>query len=203
MKGHFKSWIVMALVVMGLAAAGDAVVKTGSAAPDFTLTDINGKSHSLSSFKGKYVVLEWVNHGCPFVKKHYETGNMQALQNEFTGKQVVWLSIASSAKGKEGYMTAAEWNAANAEHKSAATAVLLDEKGKVGKTYGAKTTPHMYIVNPDGILIYQGAIDDKASTNKGDVKGAKNYVRQALNESMAGKPVSTATTEAYGCSVKY
>lgn len=175
----------------------------GSPAPAFTLTDTNGKQHNLSDFKGKYVVLEWVNLGCPFVKKHYESGNMQATQKKAVEKGVVWLSVNSSAKWKQGNLSPAAWNEEIADRKMSSTAVLLDESGEVGKSYGAKTTPHMYVVNPDGILIYKGAIDDKPSTNKADIAGARNYVLAALDESMAGKPVSTASTQSYGCSVKY
>jgi peroxiredoxin len=175
----------------------------GSPAPAFTLTDTKGKQHNLADFKGKYVVLEWVNFGCPFVKKHYESGNMQATQKKAVDRGVVWLSVCSSAEGKQGHMDAADWNEQIAERKLASTAVLIDESGAVGKTYGAKTTPHMYIVNPDGVLIYKGAIDDKPSTNKDDIPGARNHVLAALDESMAGKPVSTASTTPYGCSVKY
>ncbi len=175
----------------------------GSPAPAFTLTDTKGKQHNLADFKGKYVVLEWVNFGCPFVKKHYESGNMQATQNKAVDKGVVWLSVCSSAKFKQGNMSAADWNEEIADRKMASTAVLIDESGEVGRAYGAKTTPHMYIVNPDGVLIYRGAIDDKPNTNKDDIPGARNYVLAALDESMAGKPVSTASTTPYGCSVKY
>jgi peroxiredoxin len=181
--------------------AADTII--GMKAPAFSLTDINGKTISLADFKGKYVVLEWTNFGCPFVKKHYESGNMQTLQKDETSKGVVWLSIASSAKGKEGYMNATEWQNAVKEHKSMATTVLLDEKGVVGRLYGAKTTPHMFVINPNSELIYMGAIDDKSSYDKEDIKDAKNYVRTALNEAMAGKKVSVAETKSYGCSVKY
>ena len=175
----------------------------GSPAPAFTLTDTKGKQHKLADFKGKHVVLEWVNFGCPFVKKHYESGNMQATQKKAVDKGVVWLSVCSSADGKQGHMEAAEWNEEIADRKMASTAVLIDESGAVGKAYGAKTTPHMYIVNPNGVLVYKGAIDDKPSTNKDDIPGARNYVLAALDETMAGKPVSTASTTPYGCSVKY
>ncbi len=175
----------------------------GSPAPAFTLTDSKGKQHNLADFKGKHVVLEWVNFGCPFVKKHYESGNMQATQKKAVDQGVVWLSVCSSAKWKQGHMSAADWNEEIADRKMASTAVLIDESGEVGKTYGAKTTPHMYIVNPDGVLVYKGAIDDKPSTNKDDIPGARNHVLAALDESMAGKPVSTASTPPYGCSVKY
>ncbi|OVE76140.1 thioredoxin family protein [bacterium F11] len=172
-------------------------------APDFTLIDIKGKSHSLSSHKGKYVVLEWINHGCPYVKKHYNTGNMQELQKEMTKKDVVWFSICSSAKGKQGHYSMEEWNKISVEKNSMATAVLIDEKGTVGRSYGAKTTPHMYIIGPEGTVIYQGAIDDKASTDEDDVPIAKNFVRLALNQVLNGKSIVNAQTVAYGCSVKY
>jgi hypothetical protein len=175
----------------------------GSPAPAFTLTDSKGKQHNLADYKGKYVVLEWVNLGCPFVKKHYESGNMQATQKKAVEKGVVWLSVNSSAKWKQGNLSAAEWNDEITGRKMASTAVLIDENGAVGKTYGAKTTPHMYVVNPDGILIYKGAIDDQPTTNKDDIPRARNYVLAALDESMAGKPVSMASTQSYGCSVKY
>jgi peroxiredoxin len=203
MKQISKKLAGFTSAIVVLASLSFAAVKTNEKAPDFTLTDINGMSHSLSANKGKYVVLEWINHGCPFVKKHYESGNMQSLQKQWGEKGVVWLSVASSAQGKEGYMDAAEWKKAIETHKSTATAVLLDTDGKVGKLYGAKTTPHMYVINPEGVLIYQGAIDDKASADKADIKGATNYVSAALTEAMAGKKVTTPTTKSYGCSVKY
>ncbi len=175
----------------------------GSPAPAFTLTDTKGKQHNLADYKGKYVVLEWVNLGCPFVKKHYESGNMQATQKKAVEKGVVWLSVCSSAKWKQGNLSAADWNEEITDRKMASTAVLIDESGEVGRAYGAKTTPHMYVVNPEGVLIYKGAIDDKPTTNKDTIPGARNYVLAALDESLAGKPVSTASTTPYGCSVKY
>ena len=188
-----------------LVAAGTAVAapQVGQSAPEFTLTDSNGQSHNLSDFKGKFVVLEWLNHGCPFVVKHYDSGNMQKLQKEYTGKDVVWLSIVSSAPGKQGHMSPEETNKAKADKGSAATAVLIDEDGTVGKRYDAKVTPELYVINPEGVLVYMGAIDDKKSTDPADVAGAKNYVKQALDEALAGKPVSESSTPAYGCSVKY
>jgi peroxiredoxin len=191
---------VLTLAAPALRAADPSV---GKAAPAFALADVDGKKRSLSEFKGKYVVLEWVNHGCPFVRKHYGSGNMQALQKEMTGKGVVWLSVCSSAEGKEGYMTPAEWKKAEAEKGAAPTDVLLDPEGAVGHLYGAKSTPHMFVITPEGTLVYKGAIDDKPTYDPEDVKGAKNYVRQALAEAMAGKPVSEPETKAYGCSVKY
>jgi peroxiredoxin len=178
-------------------------VETGKTAPAFKLKDIDGKERSLAEFRGSPVVLEWVNHGCPFVKKHYDAGNMQALQKEITGKGVVWLSVCSSAEGKQGNMTPVEWKGTIKERGAASTATLLDPDGAVGKMYGAKTTPHMFLIDHKGVLVYQGAIDDKPSTDPADVKGAKNYVRQAVEETLAGKPVSEKTTVPYGCSVKY
>ncbi len=199
MKTIAKSAVVL-LSIIGTALAAP---QTGQPAPDFTLTDSNGKSHKLSDFKGKFVVLEWLNHGCPFVVKHYGSGNMQKLQKEFTGKDVVWLSIASSAPGKQGHMTPAETNLAKEEKGSAATAILIDGDGTAGQLYGARVTPELYVINPEGDLIYSGAIDDKKSVDPADVEGATNYVKQALDEALAGQPVSTPKTEPYGCSVKY
>ena len=199
MKHILKSTLAL-LIAAGTAVAAPQV---GQPAPEFTLTDSNGKSHKLSDFKGKFVVLEWLNHGCPFVKKHYDGGNMQGLQKEYTGKDVVWLSIVSSAPGKEGHMSPEETNKAKEEKGSAATAILIDEDGTVGKLYDAKVTPELFVINAEGTLIYAGAIDDKKSVDAADVAGARNYIKQALDEALAGKPVSEPTTAAYGCSVKY
>jgi peroxiredoxin len=199
MKHILKSTLAL-LVAAGTAFAAPSV---GQPAPEFTLTDSNGQSHSLSDFKGKFVVLEWLNHGCPFVQKHYDGGNMQGLQKEYTGKDVVWLSIASSAPGKQGNMSPEETNKTKEEKGAAPTAVLIDEDGTVGKLYDAKVTPELFVINPEGTLIYAGAIDDKKSVDAADVAGARNYVKQALDEAMAGNPVSTPQTEAYGCGVKY
>lgn len=175
----------------------------GSAAPDFSVSDSKGKTQSVSQYKGKYVVLEWFNPECPFVKKHYGSGNMQKLQEEFTGKGVVWLSVDSSAPGKEGNLSAADAEKKLAEWKAHSTALLLDQDGKAGQAYGAKNTPHMFVINPEGNLVYEGAIDSKASTDPADIQSATNYVKAALEEAMAGKPVATAQTKAYGCSIKY
>jgi peroxiredoxin len=183
-----------------LAADSPAV---GSNAPDFSVTDSKGKTQSVSQYKGKYVVLEWFNPECPFVKKHYGSGNMQKLQEEFTGKGVVWLSVDSSAPGKEGHLTAEQANAKMAEWKTKQSALLLDEDGKAGQAYGAKNTPHMFVINPEGKIIYEGAIDSKATANPGDIASSTNYVKVALDESMGGKSVSNANTKPYGCSVKY
>ena len=175
----------------------------GSAAPDFSLSDAKGKTHSLAQYKGKYVVLEWFNPECPFVKKHYGGNNMQNLQAEYTGKDVVWLSINSSAPGKEGSLTADQAEKKMSEWKTKQTALLLDPEGKAGQAYGAKTTPHMFVINPEGKIVYEGAIDSKASPNPADISSSTNYVKAALDESMAGKPVSNPKTKPYGCSVKY
>lgn len=181
----------------------DAAPAPGGTAPAFTAANSKGSQTSLSDFKGKYVVLEWFNDGCPYVKKHYNSSNMQGLQKEFTGKGVVWLTILSSAPGKQGHRTAEEINAMMAEKQGAPTAILLDPEGKVGQLYGAKTTPHMFVIDPQGKVIYQGAIDSTSSSNPEDIPNSVNYVKKALNEAMAGRPVETAATAPYGCSVKY
>ena len=177
--------------------------KNGSAAPAFSLPDAKGKTHTLAEHKGKYVVLEWFNPECPFVKKHYGSGNMQKLQEEFAGKGVVWMSIDSSAKGKEGNLTAEQATKQIADWKMNHTTLLLDAEGKAGQAYGAKNTPHMFIINPEGNVVYQGAIDSKATPNAADIASSTNYVKTALEESLAGKKVSNDNTKPYGCSVKY
>jgi len=177
--------------------------QVGSAAPDFSVTDSKGKTQSVSQYKGKYVVLEWFNPECPFVKKHYGPGNMQKLQKEFTDKGVVWLAVDSSAPGKEGNLTPEQAEKKMTEWKTHATALVLDQDGKAGQAYGAKNTPHMFIIDPEGKIIYAGAIDSKATPNPADISSSTNYVKVALDEAMAGKPVSTASTRPYGCSVKY
>jgi hypothetical protein len=180
-----------------------AAPEVGKPAPDFTATDSNGKTVRLSDFKGKIVVLEWTNDGCPFVQKHYSSHNMQSLQKDETSKGIVWLSIVSSAPGSQGYVTGPEANELTQSRGASPTAVLLDPEGTVGHLYDARTTPHMFIVNKDGILVYMGGIDDKPTANPADIANAKNYVRAALDEVMAGKPVQSAVTRPYGCSVKY
>ncbi len=202
----FAAVAVLVASAAGVLIAQDKPVELeiGKPAPAFSLPNTKGETISLADFKGKTVVLEWLNHGCPFVKKHYETNNMQSYQDLFTQKGIVWLSLVSSAPGKQGhYATAEEAEADRTAKGSKATHVLLDPVGTVGRAYGARTTPHMYIVGADGNLAYAGAIDDKPGTKNEDVVGAKNYVADALNEILAGKPVTTATTKAYGCSVKY
>jgi peroxiredoxin len=178
-------------------------VKVGSPAPDFSASDTHGKTQVLSAYKGKYVVLEWTNSDCPYTRKHYESGNMQSLQKQWTARGVVWLSVISSAPGEQGYKTASEETNYLAREHAAPSAVLLDPAGKIGREYEARTTPDMFVIDPAGKLIYAGAIDDHPSTDVSDIKGAKNYVSEALSAAMAGKPVAQAYTRSYGCSVKY
>jgi len=180
-----------------------ASVETGSSAPGFTLKDTTGVEHSLADFKGKYVVLEWTNHKCPFVVKHYVEGDMQATQKALTEDGVVWLQIVSSAPGKQGHVSAAEGETLREEMSMQSTAMLLDESGSVGKAYGAQRTPEMYLIDPQGTLIYQGAIDNVRSTRQSDIADATNYVVAAYNSAKAGEPIKDATTVAYGCGIKY
>ena len=175
----------------------------GSAAPDFSLKDTKGQTHSLSQYKGKTVVLEWFNPECPFVKKHYGSDNMQKLQKQFTDKGVVWLTIDSSSEGAEGYLTAEAANKIVTQWKTHQTALLLDPDGTAGKAYGSKNTPNMVIISPEGKIVYEGAIDSKATPNPADIPSSTNYVKNALDESLAGKPVSNAQTKPYGCHITY
>jgi glutathione peroxidase-family protein len=177
--------------------------KLNESAPDFKLTDSNGSEHSLSDFADKIVLLEWINYDCPFVKKHYDSKNMQSLQEKYTEEGVIWLAICSSNKGKQGNFSVEEINKRSKNHGAKFTAYLIDEDGKVGKMYGAKTTPHMYIIDKSGKLVYVGGIDDKATTDIDDIKGSKNYVSSALDELLAGGKVSLQSSTPYGCSVKY
>jgi peroxiredoxin len=180
-----------------------ANVSVGQSAPDFSVKDTSGKTQSLSAYKGRYVVLEWVNPGCPYVQKHYGSANMQATQKDAVAKGAVWLTVSSTAADAGDYKQAAALGDWMKSQGAAPTATLMDNDGKVGRAYGARTTPHMYVIDPQGKLVYAGAIDSKPTTSQADVKTATNYVKQALDESLAGKPVSVATTRAYGCSVKY
>lgn len=180
-----------------------AAIETGAAAPDFSLNDTSGTEHSLSDFKGKYVVLEWTNHGCPFVAKYYKEGHMQALQEKMTGKDVVWLIVNSGAPGKQGHLTPEKGQKLIADKKIKASALLLDEDGKVGRAYDARVTPHMYVIAPEGKLIYQGAIDSIASTRVADIEKAENYVKAAYEVHKKGKKVENPTTKPYGCGIKY
>ncbi len=191
--------LVVALVP--ISAAAQAVV--GSPAPNFTATDSHGQTHTLSEYRGKYVVLEWHNRDCPYTHKHYVSGNMEALQKEWTAKDVVWFTVISSAPGKQGYVTDAEENEYLQQMHADPTAVLMDPEGKLGRLYDAKTTPEMYVIDPEGKLIYEGAIDNRPTTDVSDIKGADNYLSDALTEAMAGKPVEHPYTRSYGCSVKY
>lgn len=195
--------LIVHLSVLFLLVTFAMAARVGDAAPDFTATDSNGKTHHLSEYKGKYVVLEWHNQGCPYTRKHYASGNMQHLQKEWTGKGVVWFTVISSAPGTQGYVTAAEENDYGKRMNIAPTAVLLDPDGNVGHLYAAKTTPHMYIIDPKGTLIYNGAIDDHPTPDQADIASSKNYVSAALQQAMSGQPVTEAATRPYGCSVKY
>ena len=194
---------LIAASVLAASLGAHAAATVGQPAPDFTLKDASGKTVKLSDFKGKHVVLEWTNPGCPFVQKHYNSGNMPATQKDAAGKGVVWLAVNSTEKASGDYLEPARLTAWLGEHKAQPTAMLMDEEGTAGKAYGARTTPHMYIVNPQGQLVYAGGIDSIASSNAGDIKMAVNYVKQGLGESLAGKPISSATTRPYGCSIKY
>lgn len=200
MKRILGSILVSLAFAAGHASAAPAV---GQPAPDFTLPDLAGKPVKLSGQKGKFVVLEWVNPECPYVRKHYNSANMPNLQKEFGAKNVAWFAINSTRKGHSEFKTPQEMAAWMKQTGGAPTATLLDADSKVGRLYGAVTTPHMYVIDPKGTLVYVGAIDDKRSTREEDVKTAKNFVRAALGEAMAGKPVSTASTTPYGCTVKY
>ena len=194
--------LLLASVLIALPSLS-AAVEAGASAPAFTLTDTTGTEHSLSDFAGKYVVLEWTNHACPFVVKHYASGNMQALQKSMTEDGAVWLQIISSAEGKQGYLTPEEAEALRESQGVHSTAKLLDTSGEVGRAYDARVTPHMYLIDPEGNLIYQGAIDSIKSTRQADIAEAENYVKAAYESAKAGEPIINATTVPYGCSVKY
>jgi peroxiredoxin len=203
MKHLLRYHLLVAIITAAILAAPLLAVRVGDAAPDFTATASNGQTYKLSDLKGKFVVLEWHNNGCPYTIKHYNSGNMQRLQKEWTAKGVVWLTVISSAPGQQGYVTAAHENDYLKRMNAAPTAALLDPSGQLGHLYGAKTTPQMILIGKDGKLLYDGAIDDRASADISDIKGAKNYIAQALNEATAGQPVSHAATRPYGCTVKY
>lgn len=211
--GIIAATLTLVATVGYLATAGDghkkhsstetSVASIGKAAPGFTLMDATGKKHNLSDYRGKYVVLEWINFGCPFVLKHYNSGNMQMLQAKFVTKDVVWLSICSSAPGKQGWFDEEALLSRIKKAHTHASAYLVDADGAVGRAYKAKTTPNMYIINPKGVLIYSGAIDDKPSTNPDDIKGSVNYVDAALISVLAGREIAVSKSVPYGCSVKY
>ncbi len=201
-----RTFVALTLMLaLALAAAPGTVraAKVGDPAPAFSATDTAGKTHALADYAGKWVVLEWHNQGCPYVRKHYEGGNMQKLQKEWTAKGVVWLSVISSAEGQQGYVTPAQSDAYVASMKAAPSAVLLDASGQVGRLYSARTTPHMFVINPDGVVVYNGAIDNKPTSDQADLATATNYVSAALTEAMAGKPVTMSASQPYGCNVKY
>lgn len=193
------AWVVFLGCTMGV--RGEAVI--GEKAPDFTLRDIHGKDHRLSNYAGTFVVLEWINHGCPFVRKFYDAGEMQRLQKEYEEKGVVWLTICSSKPGSQGHYPIETAADELAKHGHQSAAYLLDESGDTGRAYGARVTPHMYVINPDGLLIYRGAIDSIRSTDAADIDKAENYVVSALAAAMAGREVAIPVTTPYGCSVKY
>jgi hypothetical protein len=178
-------------------------VAPGTAAPDFKGTDSNGVQHSLSEYRGKFVVLEWANQGCPYDRKHYLSGSIESQQREWTAKDVVWLTVISSAPGEQGYVTPSEENTYLKTMHAAPTAALLDPTSAIARLYEAKTTPHIFVIDPTGKLIYQGALDDKPTTEQADLKGARNYLNETLTAAKAGKPVPVASTRPYGCSVKY
>lgn len=203
LKMKIASTFAGSLLACSIASSASASATIGQAAPSFTARDVAGKQVSLADFKGKYVVLEWNNPGCPFVQKHYDSGNMQSLQKRFGSENVAWLSVNSTNEQSSDYMPAAKLAAWFKQHNAAPTAVLMDSAGAVGRAFGARVTPHMFVIDPNGTLVYAGAIDDKRSTNVADVKTATNYVVAALTDAKSGKPVSQANSQAYGCSIKY
>ena len=200
-----NSLLVMAMFALACASEVrlQAAPAVGKAAPEFKSVDTNGKAHSLSQYRGKWVVLEWLNHECPYVRKHYDNNVMQALQKKYADKGVVWLSIVSSKPGSQGHYPNDKANALTKEKGAAPTAVLVDSSGTVGRAYDARTTPHMFVINPQGTLLYMGGIDDKPTARAADLKGARPHVDIALQEAMAGRPVSVPTSQPYGCTVKY
>jgi peroxiredoxin len=195
----------LGLLLAGFAASTHVAkaLPPGSTAPDFKGIDSNGVAHSLSEYRGKYVVLEWANRGCPYEQKHYKSGNMESLQKQWTDKGVVWLSILSDPPGQQGYVTPAEENDYLKTMHASPTAALLDPSGTIGRMYDARTTPHLFVIDPAGKLIYQGAIDDQPTPDPASLKVADNYLNDALNAAMAGKPVAVAVTKPYGCAVHY
>lgn len=196
--------LTAALLLVGAPiAAAPATATVGAPAPAFTATDTSGRQVSLASFKGRHVVLEWVNPGCPFVRKHYDAQNMQGTQKSAAAQGVVWLAVNSTSADHVDYLPPAKMAAWMKQQGAAADATLMDESGKIGRAYGARTTPHMYLIDPQGVLLYAGAIDNKPTANPADIAGATNHVRQALDEALAGRPLSVATTRAYGCTIKY
>ena len=194
---------LMTLITLTLLSASALAAEIGQAAPPFSVIDSHGVRHSLSDFAGKTVILEWTNHDCPFVKKHYETDNMQSLQREMTAQGAVWLSVISSAPGTQGFVSPAQANQLSADRNAAATAVLLDSSGVMGRAYQARVTPHMYVIDSTGILRYAGGIDSIATANKTDVAKADPYFATAARAVLAGEPVERSVSRPYGCTVKY
>jgi peroxiredoxin len=204
--GIFGGIVAAAGIIATLSSTlptAQAAARPGEPAPAFSVADTAGKVRTLDEFKGKYVVLEWINHDCPFVKKHYNSGNMQKLQSDLTADGVIWLSVNSSNVGQQGHTSPEQTEKLRDEKKAKPTAILLDTNGVMGKAYGAKTTPHMFIINPQGQIVYNGAIDDKKSADPADIPNSKNYVRAAYEQVKKGEAVTTATSQPYGCSVKY
>jgi peroxiredoxin len=197
-----KAALVSAAALLPLSLVAQNA-RVGARAPQFTATDSSGRMQTLAEYRGKYVVLEWHNQGCPYTRKHYVSGNMQELQKKWTEQGVVWFTVISSAPGQQGYVTADEENAYLKKMHASPTAALLDPDGQIGRLYDAKTTPEMYVIDPEGKLIYEGAIDNRPTPEASDIKGAENYVSEALTDAKAGKPVAKAYTRSYGCSVKY
>ncbi len=199
-----KPLLRTALVILTVFALNaGAAPRVGQPAPDFAATDTRGEAHRLADYHGRVVVLEWTNHDCPYVRKHYQAGNLQAQQREAAEQGAVWLSVISSAPGKQGHVSAAEADALTASRDAAPHAVLLDPEGTMGQAYGARTTPHMYIIDATGTLVYMGGIDSITTANPADIPAATQYVRVALKEMAAGQPVTTPVSRPYGCSVKY
>ena len=198
-----SAFAVVSLVISGFVAYAHAQVRVGNQAPVFTAVDSRGRTVALDQFRGKYVVLEWHNQGCPYTRKHYVSGNMQALQKEWTAKGVVWFTVISSAPGSQGYVTPFQENQYLSQMHAAPTAVLMDSDARIARLYNAKTTPQMIVIDPSGKVIYDGAIDNRPTSDPEDIKGADNYVSDALTASLAGKPVNPAFTRPYGCAVKY
>lgn len=200
-----RRWVqsVAALAVFAAPALALSQVAVGQAAPSFSLVAADGKTVALESLRGKTVVLEWTNHDCPFVRKHYDAGNMQSQQKDAAAAGVVWLQVISSAPGKQGFVDGATARTLNTQRQAVPAATLMDPSGKLGQQYGAKTTPHLYIINAQGTLVYQGGIDSIASARADDIAKAEQHVQVALAEMGAGKPLSKPVTKPYGCSVKY
>jgi len=198
-----RIWLGLLIAVFAASAPIARALPPGSTAPDFKGTDSNGVQHNLGEYRGKFVVLEWANRGCPYEQKHYKSGNMESLQKQWTDKGVVWLSILSDGPGQQGYVTPAQENDYLKSMHASPTAALLDPTGNIGHLYDARTTPHIFVIDPNGKLIYQGALDDKPTPDPASLKTADNYLNDALNAAMAGKPVAVAVTKPYGCAVHY